>query len=176
MSVSELVSTAWASAFRGSDKRGGANGARIRLAPHKGWEANQPDQLAKVLAKAKLEGIQRAFNAGGKTVSIADLIVLAGCAGVEAAGAAIKAIPHAMQHAKALLADDLALAGSANFDLRSLFLNFEVGCLFWSPSDIEALAAWLTRLDTQTVDYPPPPDCWGRSLIEGLVLLVAFQM
>ena len=85
LSVSELVSTAWASAstFRGSDKRGGANGARIRLAPQKDWEANQPKQLASVLAK--LEGIQSEFNAGGKKVSMADLIVLAGCAGVEEA-------------------------------------------------------------------------------------------
>lgn len=85
LSVSDLVSTAWASAstFRGSDKRGGANGARIRLAPQKDWEANQPTQLAKVLGK--LESIQREFNAGGKKVSLADLIVLAGCAGVEAA-------------------------------------------------------------------------------------------
>ena len=88
LSVPELVSTAWASAstFRGSDKRGGANGARIRLAPQKDWEVNQPAQLAKVL-KA-LEGIQSAFNSaqsGGKKVSLADLIVLAGCAGVEQA-------------------------------------------------------------------------------------------
>ncbi|MDP1863174.1 MAG: catalase/peroxidase HPI [Thiobacillus sp.] len=85
LSVSELVSTAWASAstFRSSDKRGGANGARIRLAPQKDWEANQPAQLAKVLEK--LAGIQREFNAGGKKVSLADLIVLAGCAGVEEA-------------------------------------------------------------------------------------------
>ena len=85
LSVSELVSTAWASAstFRGSDKRGGANGARIRLAPQKDWEANQPVQLAKVLGK--LEGIQREFNNSGKKVSLADLIVLAGCAGVEQA-------------------------------------------------------------------------------------------
>jgi catalase-peroxidase len=86
LSVSELVSTAWASAsiFRGSDKRGGANGARIRLAPQKDWEVNQPAQLAKVLKT--LKGIQRAFNSaqtGGKKVSLADLIVLAGCAGVE---------------------------------------------------------------------------------------------
>ena len=91
LSVSELVSTAWASAssFRGSDKRGGANGARIRLAPQKDWEANQPEQLAKVLAV--LEGIQTTFNAaqtGGKQVSLADLIVLAGSAAVEAAAAA----------------------------------------------------------------------------------------
>jgi catalase-peroxidase len=88
LSVSQLVSTAWASAstFRGSDKRGGANGARIRLAPQKGWEVNQPEQLAKVLTT--LEGIQRDFNgaaSGGKKVSLADLIVLAGCAGVEQA-------------------------------------------------------------------------------------------
>jgi catalase-peroxidase len=88
LSVSELVSTAWASAstFRGSDKRGGANGARIRLAPQKDWEVNQPAQLAKVLKT--LEGIQSAFNSaqsGDKKVSLADLIVLAGCAGVEQA-------------------------------------------------------------------------------------------
>jgi catalase-peroxidase len=85
LSVSELVSTAWASAstFRGSDMRGGANGARIRLAPQKDWEANQPAQLVKVLGK--LEAVQKAFNAGGKKVSMADLIVLAGCAGVEQA-------------------------------------------------------------------------------------------
>jgi catalase-peroxidase len=88
LSVSQLVSTAWASAstFRGSDKRGGANGARIRLAPQKDWEVNQPAQLAKVLQK--LEGIQKEFNgaaSGGKKISLADLIVLAGCAGVEQA-------------------------------------------------------------------------------------------
>ena len=88
LSISELVSTAWASAssFRGSDKRGGANGARIRLAPQKDWQANQPVQLAKVLAV--LEGIQAEFNAaasGGKKISLADLIVLAGNAGIEAA-------------------------------------------------------------------------------------------
>ena len=85
LSVSDLVSTAWASAstFRGSDKRGGANGARIRLAPQKDWEVNQPAQLARVL-KA-LQEIQSAFQSGGKRVSLADLIVLAGCAGVEQA-------------------------------------------------------------------------------------------
>ncbi|MCV2889132.1 catalase/peroxidase HPI [Ruegeria aquimaris] len=88
LSVAELVSTAWASAstFRGSDMRGGANGARIRLAPQKDWEVNQPAQLAKVLGT--LEGIQSAFNAGGKQVSMADLIVLAGSAAVEAAAKA----------------------------------------------------------------------------------------
>ncbi len=88
LSVSELVTTAWASAstFRGSDMRGGANGARIRLAPQKDWEVNQPTRLAKVLKI--LEGIQGAFNSeqsGGKKISLADLIVLAGCAGVEQA-------------------------------------------------------------------------------------------
>jgi catalase-peroxidase len=88
LSVSELVSTAWAAAstFRGSDKRGGANGARLRLAPQKDWEVNHPAQLAKLLKT--LEGIQSAFNtaqSGGKKVSLADLIVLAGCAGVEKA-------------------------------------------------------------------------------------------
>ncbi len=88
LSVSELVSTAWASAstFRGSDKRGGANGARISLAPQKDWEVNQPAQLAKVLDI--LEGIRSEFNesqSGGKKISLADLIVLAGCSGVERA-------------------------------------------------------------------------------------------
>jgi catalase-peroxidase len=85
LSVSQLVSTAWASAssFRGGDKRGGANGARIRLEPQNGWEVNDPDQLATVLRT--LEGIQQAFNAGGKQVSLADLIVLAGGAAVEKA-------------------------------------------------------------------------------------------
>jgi catalase-peroxidase len=88
LSVPELVTTAWASAstFRGSDKRGGANGARIRLAPQKDWEVNEPARLAKVLTV--LEGIRDAFNSaasGGRKVSLADLIVLAGCAGVEQA-------------------------------------------------------------------------------------------
>jgi catalase-peroxidase len=88
LSVSQLVSTAWASAstFRGSDKRGGANGARIRLAPQRDWDVNQPAELAKVLKV--LEGIQREFNkgaSGGKKVSLADLIVLGGCAAVEQA-------------------------------------------------------------------------------------------
>ena len=85
LSVAELVSTAWASAstFRGSDKRGGANGARIRLAPQNKWAVNNPTQLAKVLKT--LEGIQSAFNTGGKMISLADLIVLAGCAAVEKA-------------------------------------------------------------------------------------------
>jgi catalase-peroxidase len=85
LSVSQLVTTAWASAstFRGSDKRGGANGARIRLAPQKDWEVNQPAELAKVLKM--LEAIQKDFNSGAKKVSLADLIVLGGGAAVEAA-------------------------------------------------------------------------------------------
>ncbi len=88
LSISQLVTTAWASAasFRGSDKRGGANGARIRLAPQKDWEVNQPAELAKVLSR--LEAIQKEFNSaqsGGKKISLADLIVLGGCAAVEAA-------------------------------------------------------------------------------------------
>src|SRR5262249_6615858 len=86
--VSELVGTAWASTstFRGSDRRGGANGARIRLEPQKGWEVNQPAQLSELLKT--LEGIRSAFNRaqpGGKKLSLSDLIVLAGCAGVEQA-------------------------------------------------------------------------------------------
>jgi catalase-peroxidase len=97
LSVSELVSVAWASAstFRGSDKRGGANGARIRLAPQKDWAVNQPAQLARVLAV--LEGIKAGFDAkasGGKKVSLADLIVLGGAAAVEAAA---KAAGHAVE-------------------------------------------------------------------------------
>ncbi|MFJ1967672.1 catalase/peroxidase HPI [Streptomyces sp. NPDC087903] len=85
LTVSQLVSTAWASAstFRGSDKRGGANGARIRLEPQRGWEVNEPDQLAQVLRT--LEGVQDEFNSGGKKVSLADLIVLGGAAAVERA-------------------------------------------------------------------------------------------
>jgi catalase-peroxidase len=87
LTVPQLVSTAWASAstFRGSDKRGGANGARLRLEPQIGWEVNSPDELGTVLRA--LEGIQSAFNSGGKHVSLADLIVLAGGVGVEKAAA-----------------------------------------------------------------------------------------
>ena len=85
LTVSQLVSTAWAAAstFRGSDKRGGANGGRLRLAPQKFWQANQPEQLANVLTK--LESIQSEFNSGGKKISLADLIVLGGSAGIEQA-------------------------------------------------------------------------------------------
>ncbi|MEQ1524936.1 MAG: peroxidase family protein, partial [Aestuariivirga sp.] len=85
LTVSQLVSTAWASAatFRGSDKRGGANGGRIRLSPQKDWDVNQPAQLAKILQK--LEAIQKEFQSGGKKVSLADLIVLGGSAAIERA-------------------------------------------------------------------------------------------
>ncbi|WP_019359727.1 catalase/peroxidase HPI [Streptomyces sp. AA1529] len=85
LTVAQLVTTAWASAstFRGSDKRGGANGARIRLEPQRGWEVNNPDELAAVLST--LESVQREFNSGGRQVSLADLIVLGGCAAVELA-------------------------------------------------------------------------------------------
>lgn len=88
LSIPQLVTTAWASAstFRGSDKRGGANGARIRLAPQKDWAVNQPAQLAQVLSV--LDGVRSSFQAGGKTVSLADLIVLAGSAAVEQAAKA----------------------------------------------------------------------------------------
>jgi catalase-peroxidase len=88
LSISDLVSTAWASAstFRNSDKRGGANGARVRLAPQVGWEVNNPGELRRVLGT--LEGVQAGFNSGGSTVSLADLIVLGGCAAVEAAAKA----------------------------------------------------------------------------------------
>jgi catalase-peroxidase len=91
LSISQLVSTAWASAssFRGTDKRGGANGARIRLAPQRDWEVNDPSELAKVLQT--LEGVQQDFNSsasGGKKVSLADVIVLGGCAAVEQAAKA----------------------------------------------------------------------------------------
>lgn len=94
LSVAELVGTAWASAstYRGSDRRGGANGARVRLAPQKDWDANQPAQLAKVLTA--LEGVQKAFNSGAKKVSMADLIVLAGGIGVEQAA---KAAGHSVE-------------------------------------------------------------------------------
>jgi len=85
LSIGQLVATAWASAssFRGTDRRGGANGARVRLAPQKDWAANSPEDLAKALTA--IEKVQADFNAGGKKVSLADLIVLGGCAAVEAA-------------------------------------------------------------------------------------------
>jgi cardiolipin synthase len=81
-----------------------------------------------------------------------------------------------MMHAKALLADDVALVGSANVDLRSLFLNYELDCLFLSPSDRTALALWFARIDGQATDYRSPAAHGGLALLEGLVLLAAFQI
>jgi catalase-peroxidase len=141
LSVSELVTTAWASAstFRGSDKRGGANGARIRLAPQKDWEANQPAQLGKVLAV--LEGIQRDFNAaaaGGKKVSLADLIVLAGGAAVEqaaqAAGHAIQ-VPFIPGRADATQAQTDVVSFEVLEPLADGFRNFVKGNSGVSPEE-----------------------------------------
>ena len=113
LTVSQLVSTAWASAstFRGSDKRGGANGARIRLAPQKNWEVNNPTQLTTVLKT--LEGIQKEFNNDNKIVSLADLIVLAGCAGIE------KAAKNAGQDVKVPFTPGRADASQEQTDVES---------------------------------------------------------
>lgn len=92
------------------------------------------------------------------------------------AGVCVRLVPDAMVHAKALLIDDLALAGSANLDLRSLFLNFELMCLFRSPADADALAQWLARLDARAQDYALQRAPAWRELVEGLVLLTAFQI
>lgn len=131
-SVSDLVATAWASAgsFRNSDKRGGANGARVRLSPQKDWEVNQPAQLAKVLAT--LEGVQNAFNGaqkpGGKQVSLADVIVLGGCAGVEQAaknaGQAVK-VPFTPGRTDALQADTDASSFGVLEPVADGFRNFQ---------------------------------------------------
>ena len=139
LSVSELVSTAWASAstFRGSDKRGGANGARIRLAPQKDWEVNNPAQLQKVLSK--LESIQQDFNASGKHVSLADVIVLAGNTGVEIAARA------AGQHISVPFRAGRTDASQAQTDVESFsylepmadgFRNYRQGKL---PASTEAM-------------------------------------
>jgi len=116
LSVSQLVTTAWASAstFRGSDKRGGANGARIRLAPQKDWEANNPSELSKVLKS--LEKIQKEFNSSGKTVSLADLIVLGGCAGIE------KAAENAGQDVKVPFSPGRTDASQDQTDIHSIGL------------------------------------------------------
>ena len=151
--VSQLVATAWASAstFRGSDKRGGANGARIRLSPQKDWEVNQPAQLASVLAT--LEGIQKAFNeaqTGGKKVSLADLIVLAGAAAVE------KAAANAGQHVKVPFAPGRTDATQEQTDVASFavlepiadgFRNYQKGVYSISP---EALLVDKAQLLTLT--------------------------
>ncbi len=130
LSVSELVSTAWASAstFRGSDKRGGANGARIRLAPQKDWQVNRPAELARVLDT--LEGIRRAFNeaqTGGKKISLADLIVMAGNAGVEQAAcdAGCGGSVYAGSHRRVARADGRCVVRAARAGCRRLSQLFE---------------------------------------------------
>jgi catalase-peroxidase len=152
LTVSQLVSTAWASAatFRGSDKRGGANGARLRLAPQKDWEVNQPAQLAKVLQT--VEGIQKEFNAsasGGKKVSLADLIVLGGCAAVE------KAAQDAGQNVKVSFRPGRMDASQEQTDVESFealephadgFRNYMRGKLGWSPEEMLVDRAQLMRL------------------------------
>lgn len=150
-------------------------------AQHRIWIATPyfvPDEaLQQALVLAARRGVEvRLLLPRRSNHRLADLARARYLRELVAAGAIVKTVPDAMQHAKALLADELALAGSANVDLRSLFLNFELGCLFLSVSDNEALAAWLARLDALAIDYQPPPDRWGRGLIEGLVLLVGFQI
>jgi len=152
LSVSQLVSTAWASAstFRGSDKRGGANGARIRLAPQKGWEVNQPAQLARVLAT--LEEIQKGFNgsqSGGKKVSLADLIVLGGCAAIE------KAAKDAGIDVKVPFRPGRMDASQEQTDVESFeplepkadgFRNYLSGKQRWSPEELLIDRAQLLKL------------------------------
>ncbi len=153
LTVGELVSTAWASAstFRGSDKRGGANGARIRLAPQKDWEANQPAQLAKVL-KA-LEGIQSAFNAaqsGGKKVSLADLIVLGGAAAIEqaakAAGVAV-AVPFSPGRMDAAAEQTDAASFAVLEPIADGFRNYLKGKYSVSPEELLIDKAQLLTLN-----------------------------
>ena len=137
-----------------------------------------PDEaLQQALALAARRGVEvRLLLPRRSNHRLADLARMRYLRELAAAGAAIRVVPEAMLHAKAMLADEIAVAGSANVDLRSLFLNFELACLFLSPADREALAAWFGRLDAMTVNYQPAPARWGSSLIEGLVLLAAFQI
>jgi len=155
LSVTELVSTAWASAstFRGSDKRGGANGARLRLAPQKDWEANQPAQLAKVLGV--LEGVQQAFNAaqaGGKRVSLADLIVLGGSAAIEqaaiAAGHEVE-VPFTPGRTDASQAQTDATSFEALEPIADGFRNFRKGGLV-----VPAEAMLIDRAQLLTLTAP----------------------
>ena len=155
LTVSQLVSTAWASAstYRGSDKRGGANGARIRLAPQKDWQANQPEQLARVLKT--LEGIQTEFNTaqtGGKKISLADLIVLAGNAGVE------QAAKNAGQSVKVPFTPGRMDASQQQTDTESFavlepaadgFRNYQQ-----APSPVAAEASLLDRAQLLTLTAP----------------------
>jgi catalase-peroxidase len=152
LSVSQLVSTAWASAstFRGSDKRGGANGARIRLAPQKDWEANQPAQLATVLQK--LEAIEKEFNgsaSGGKKVSLADLIVLAGGAAIEkaakAAGVDVK-VPFAPGRMDASQEQTDAHSFAPLEPVSDGFRNYHRGKQLMSPEEALVDKAQLLRL------------------------------
>jgi catalase-peroxidase len=153
LSVSQLVTTAWASAstFRGSDKRGGANGARLRLDPQRNWEVNQPQQLAKVLAA--LEKVQKEFNAsqtGGKRVSLADLIVLAGCAGVEQAaknGGASVTVPFTPGRTDASLAETDVASFSVLEPQADGFRNYAKPGL---PIPVEALLIDRSQLLTLT--------------------------
>jgi catalase-peroxidase len=152
LSVSELVSTAWASAstFRGSDKRGGANGARIRLAPQKDWEVNQPAQLAEVLRT--LESIQTEFNAsakGGKKVSLADLIVLAGGVGVEKAAKAAGhdvTVPFAPGRTDALQEQTDVESFHVLEPRADGFRNYLSGRMFMKPEEALVDKAQLLRL------------------------------
>ncbi|NKL61050.1 catalase/peroxidase HPI [Rhizobium leguminosarum] len=152
LTVQELVSTAWASAstFRGSDKRGGANGARIRLAPQKDWEVNQPAQLTKVLGV--LEGIQKDFNAaqtGAKKISLADLIVLAGAAGVEkaaAAGGHAVSVPFTPGRADAAEAQTDAHSFAALKPRADGFRNYIGGRQFMKPEEALVDRAQLLTL------------------------------
>ena len=153
LSVSQLVSTAWASAstFRGSDKRGGANGARIRLAPQKDWDVNQPAQLATVLAK--LEAIQKEFNAsasGGKKVSLADLIVLGGGAAIEkaakAAGYRREGSLHARAHGRIAGADRRTLLCSAGTGRRRFPQLFSAANSSMAPEEALVDRAQLLKL------------------------------
>jgi catalase-peroxidase len=152
LTVSQLVSTAWASAstFRGSDKRGGANGARIRLAPQKDWEVNQPAELAIVLAK--LEAIQKEFNAsqaGGKTISLADLIVLAGGAAIEKAakdGGLVVQVPFAAGRTDATQAQTDAHSFAPLEPVADGFRNYLRGKQRLSAEELLTDRAQLLRL------------------------------
>jgi catalase-peroxidase len=149
LSVSELVGTAWASAstFRGSDKRGGANGARIRLAPQKDWAVNQPAQLAKVLGV--LEGVQAKFQAGGKKVSIADLVVLAGGVGIEKAasdaGVSVS-VPFSPGRMDASQEQTDVLSFRALEPRADAFRNYLSGRQFMQPEEAMVDKAQLLRL------------------------------
>ena len=152
LSVSQLVSTAWASAstYRGSDKRGGANGARIRLAPQKDWPVNNPPELAAVLQK--LEAVQSAFNAsasGGKKVSMADLIVLGGCAGIEQAAKEAGThltVPFTPGRMDAMAEQTDAVSFAPLEPTADGFRNFYEGAQFMAPEEALVDRAELLRL------------------------------